>query len=42
LAEEILSMNVKNGDTLLASLDKENSKIVFELKKKEEAENASV
>ncbi len=42
LAEEILSMNVKNGDTLIASLDKENGKIVFELKKKEEAENASV
>jgi ATP-dependent Clp protease ATP-binding subunit ClpC len=31
LAEEILNMNVKNGDTLLASLDKENSKIVFEV-----------
>ncbi|MEO9005071.1 MAG: ATP-dependent Clp protease ATP-binding subunit [Ginsengibacter sp.] len=31
LAEEILNMNVKNGDTLLASLDKENSKIVFEI-----------
>jgi ATP-dependent Clp protease ATP-binding subunit ClpC len=42
LAEEILSMNVKDGDTLIASLDKENSKIKFELKKKEEAENASV
>jgi sulfur carrier protein ThiS len=24
-------MNLKNGDTLLASLDKENSKIVFEV-----------
>ena len=42
LAEEILSMNVKDGDTLIASLDKENSKIKFDLKKKEEAENASV
>jgi ATP-dependent Clp protease ATP-binding subunit ClpC len=31
LAEEILNMNVKNGDTLLASLDKENSKIIFEV-----------
>ena len=31
LAEEILNMNVKNGDILLASLDKENSKIVFEI-----------
>lgn len=42
LAEEILNMNVKNGDTLIASLDKENSKIIFELKKKETEENASV
>ncbi|OIQ92891.1 negative regulator of genetic competence ClpC/MecB [mine drainage metagenome] len=41
LAEEILNLNVKNGDILLASLDKENGKIIFELKKKEE-ENASV
>ncbi|HEV2832886.1 MAG TPA: ATP-dependent Clp protease ATP-binding subunit, partial [Hanamia sp.] len=32
LAEEILNMNVKNGDVLMASLDKENSKIVFEVK----------
>ncbi len=32
LAEEILNMHVKNGDTLLASLDKENSKIIFEIK----------
>jgi len=31
LAEEILNMNVKNGDVLLASLDKENSKIIFEI-----------
>lgn len=38
LAEEILNMNVKDGDILLASLDKENGKIVFELKKKEETE----
>jgi ATP-dependent Clp protease ATP-binding subunit ClpC len=39
LAEEILNMNVKNGDLLVASLDKENSKIIFGLKdsvKKEE------
>jgi ATP-dependent Clp protease ATP-binding subunit ClpC len=41
LAEEILNMTVKNGDTLIASLDKENAKLKFELKKKE-AENASV
>ena len=36
LAEEILNMQVKNGDMLIAGLDKENAKIVFELKKKEE------
>ncbi|MGN6618859.1 MAG: ATP-dependent Clp protease ATP-binding subunit [Ilyomonas sp.] len=35
LAEEILSMNVKTGDTLLAEFDQENQKIKFELKKKE-------
>ncbi len=34
LAEEILSMNVKSGDTLIANLDKENQKIVFSLKEK--------
>ncbi len=32
LAEEILNMHVKNGDVLIASLDKENSKIVFQVK----------
>jgi ATP-dependent Clp protease ATP-binding subunit ClpC len=32
LAEEILNMNVKNGDVLIADLDKENSKITFEAK----------
>ncbi|MDQ2720801.1 MAG: ATP-dependent Clp protease ATP-binding subunit [Bacteroidota bacterium] len=41
LAEEILNMNIKNGDILIASLDKENSKITFEVKdsnvKKEKA-----
>ncbi|MFP5040902.1 ATP-dependent Clp protease ATP-binding subunit [Parasediminibacterium sp. JCM 36343] len=47
LAEEILNMNVKNGDTLLAILDKETSKIKFEIKSPEAAaaeteENASV
>ncbi len=39
LAEEILNMNVKNGDILVAGLDKENAKIIFEIKggvKKEE------
>jgi ATP-dependent Clp protease ATP-binding subunit ClpC len=35
LAEEILSMNIKNGDILIADLDKENSKIKFSLKEKE-------
>jgi ATP-dependent Clp protease ATP-binding subunit ClpC len=32
LAEEILNMSIKNGDILLAGLDKENSKITFEIK----------
>ena len=32
LAEEILNMNIKNGDVLVADLDKENSKITFEIK----------
>jgi ATP-dependent Clp protease ATP-binding subunit ClpC len=36
LAEEILSMNVKQGDVLVADLDKENQKIKFEFGKKEE------
>jgi len=36
LAEEILSMNVKQGDILVADLDKENQKIKFELGKAEE------
>ena len=35
LAEEILNMNVKAGDVLLADLDKENSKIRFTLKSDE-------
>jgi ATP-dependent Clp protease ATP-binding subunit ClpC len=34
LAEEILNLTVKNGDTLLAILDTENHKIKFELKEK--------
>ncbi|GGH83433.1 ATP-dependent Clp protease ATP-binding subunit ClpC [Filimonas zeae] len=43
LAEEILNMNVKQGDVLIANLDKENNKIVFELgRKKEESESANV
>jgi len=32
LAEEILNMNVKEGDLLTADLDKENDKIIFHLK----------
>jgi len=35
LAEEILNMNIKNGDVLVADLDKENAKIKFSLKEKE-------
>lgn len=31
LAEEILNMNIKNGDVLLAKLDKEQGKILFEI-----------
>jgi ATP-dependent Clp protease ATP-binding subunit ClpC len=36
LAEEILNLHVKNGDVLIAGLDKENNKITFELGKKPE------
>ena len=36
LAEQILNMNVKNGDLLIADLDKETSLIKFEFRKKEE------
>jgi len=36
LAEEILNMNVKNGDKLIAGFDTENGKIKFSLEKKEE------
>ncbi|GAC1383447.1 MAG: ATP-dependent Clp protease ATP-binding subunit [Ginsengibacter sp.] len=32
LAEEILNMKIKNGDTLIATLDTENSKLKFEVK----------
>jgi ATP-dependent Clp protease ATP-binding subunit ClpC len=41
LAEEILNMNVKQGDTLIADLDKQNGKLVFDIRKKEE-EGANV
>jgi ATP-dependent Clp protease ATP-binding subunit ClpC len=40
LAEEILNMNVKPGDTLLVTLDKENGKLKFELKPVEEKSKA--
>ncbi|MVT11476.1 ATP-dependent Clp protease ATP-binding subunit [Chitinophaga tropicalis] len=32
LAEEILNMNINNGDVLIADLDKENQKLIFTLK----------
>ena len=35
LAEEILNHSVKEGDTLMGDLDKENGKLVFTLEKKE-------
>ena len=35
LAEEILNMSIKNGDVMIADLDKEESKIRFTLKEKE-------
>jgi ATP-dependent Clp protease ATP-binding subunit ClpC len=42
LAEEILNMNVKSGDVLLADLDKDNEKIFFTLKGVEEKEQSNV
>jgi ATP-dependent Clp protease ATP-binding subunit ClpC len=39
LAEEILNMNVKNGDILVADLDKEAQKIKFEFRQKEAEAN---
>ena len=35
LAEEILNMNIKTGDIMIADLDKAESKIKFSLKEKE-------
>ena len=32
LAEEILNMNIKAGDVMLADLDKETQKIIFSIK----------
>jgi ATP-dependent Clp protease ATP-binding subunit ClpC len=40
LAEEILNMNVKNGDTLVAELDKENSKIKFHIKEEKKQQKS--
>ncbi len=40
LAEEILNMNVKAGDVLLAELDKEKSLIKFSLKEENKAEKS--
>jgi len=34
LAEEILNMNIKSGDVMIADLDKEHSKIKFSLKER--------
>jgi ATP-dependent Clp protease ATP-binding subunit ClpC len=39
LAEEILNMNIKTGDVLVAGLDEENEKLTFTLK--EEAKEES-
>jgi ATP-dependent Clp protease ATP-binding subunit ClpC len=36
LAEEILNVTVKQGDVLIAGLDKEKQKIKFEFRKKEQ------
>ncbi len=43
LAEEILNFNIKNGDLLIADLDKESGKLVFRFQKKvEEGAGANV
>jgi len=41
LAEEILNMNIHNGDILIADLDKENQKLTFTLKNSEEKNTIS-
>ncbi|MEO7802001.1 MAG: ATP-dependent Clp protease ATP-binding subunit, partial [Ginsengibacter sp.] len=41
LAEEILNMNIKNGDTLVAELNQETSQISFTIKKEIEEEEKS-
>jgi ATP-dependent Clp protease ATP-binding subunit ClpC len=40
LAEEILNMNVKAGDILIAGFDKENEKVTFTLKEQEKEEES--
>ena len=35
LAEEILNMNIKNGDIMIAGLDEKKEKIIFTLKEEE-------
>ncbi len=40
LAEEILNMNIKAGDVLIAGLDKEAGKVVFTLKEQEKEEES--
>lgn len=42
LAEEILNMNIKQGDVLLADLDKESGKLTFGFENKVEEEDAKV
>jgi ATP-dependent Clp protease ATP-binding subunit ClpC len=41
LAEEILNMSIKTGETMLATLDKENSKLIFTLKAEEATTSAT-
>jgi ATP-dependent Clp protease ATP-binding subunit ClpC len=36
LAEEILNMHIKQGDVLVADLDKENNRLKFTVKEKKE------
>lgn len=41
LAEEILNVSIKAGETMLATLDKENSKLIFTLKAEEATTSAT-
>jgi ATP-dependent Clp protease ATP-binding subunit ClpC len=41
LAEEILNMNIKPGDIMVADLDKENQKITFSIRKQPEEQEIS-